>query len=33
MPRYGVIRVDDYDQTMREVREDFDRVPSAARSR
>ena len=33
MPRYGLIRVDDYDQTMREVREDFDRVPSAARSR
>jgi hypothetical protein len=33
MPRYGVIRVDDYDQTMHEVREDFDRVPSAARSR
>ncbi|MEI8368967.1 MAG: DUF4239 domain-containing protein [Planctomycetia bacterium] len=32
MPRYGLIRVDDYDQTMREVREDFDRVPSPARS-
>jgi len=27
MPRYGLIRVDDYDRTMREVREGFDRVP------
>jgi hypothetical protein len=27
MPRYGLIRVDDYDRTIREVREGFDRVP------
>jgi len=26
MPRYGLIRVDDYDRTIREVREGFDRV-------
>lgn len=33
MPRYGLIRIDDYDRTMRDVREDFDRVPGPARSR
>ena len=27
MPRYGLIRVDDYDRTIRDVREGFDRVP------
>ena len=27
MPRYGLIRGDDYDRTIREVREGFDRVP------
>jgi len=25
MPRYGLIRLDDYDQTMLDVRADFDR--------
>lgn len=28
MPRYGLIRVDDYDRTIRAVRESFDRVPA-----
>lgn len=28
MPRYGLIRIDDYDRTIREVREGFDRLPA-----
>jgi hypothetical protein len=29
MPRYGLIRVDDYDRTIRAVRESFDRTPES----
>jgi hypothetical protein len=30
MPRYGLIRVDNFDQTIRDVRADFDWSPKPA---